>query len=164
MFGVWMFLDKRKANRNLFYFKIRKSQFFWLRLILLIICLSRNLTYASPLPNDLEALPEQDDENIFPNDDGNIPENTKTDLENNYLNYIMKAASYNHQMYSNKLQRHLNFPSNQIRKVFKLDKNLQRLEKKSWKIPMKTVALYTEDKNANILGDLAAIITKFKDS
>ncbi len=46
-------------------------------------------------------------------------------------------------------------PSNS-RKIFKADKTLQRLEKKSWKIPIKSIVLYSESSNSN-----AKVASKF---
>ena len=57
----------------------------------------------------------------------------------------------------------------QHRKIFKVDKNLQRLEKKSWKIPLKTVALYSENNKdyqspQKMIGELNELFDSFKDS
>jgi hypothetical protein len=46
--------------------------------------------------------------------------------------------------------------SSNSRKIFKADKTLQRLEKKSWKIPIKSIVLYSESSNSN-----AKVASKF---
>ena len=55
------------------------------------------------------------------------------------------------------------------RKIFKADKTLQRLEKKSWKIPIKSIVLYSENSNSNAkvaskFGQLSDAFDLIKDS
>lgn len=131
-------------------------------------------------PANFEALGQIEDDNIFADDKPalshtatqyaqTLEEALKPIDEDTYINYLLKAATFNEQLYSKKLQRHLNFRPQlseaTIRKVFKLDKNLQRLEKKSWKIPIKSIALYTENsQDSKLIGDLKELFHSFKDS
>ena len=55
------------------------------------------------------------------------------------------------------------------KKIFKADKTLQRLEKKSWKIPIKSIVLYSENSNSNAklaskFGQLTDAFDLIKDS
>ena len=55
------------------------------------------------------------------------------------------------------------------RKIFRADKSMQRVEKKSWKIPIKSVGLYSENsKDAHapqkFMDELTQIFDSFKDS
>jgi hypothetical protein len=54
------------------------------------------------------------------------------------------------------------------KKIFRADPNLQRLEKKSWKIPIKSIALYSENSKdlqaSQMIGDLKELFDTFKDS
>jgi hypothetical protein len=54
------------------------------------------------------------------------------------------------------------------KKIFRANPNLQRLEKKSWKIPIKSIALYSENskdsQNSQMMGDLKELFDTFKDS
>ena len=55
------------------------------------------------------------------------------------------------------------------RKIFRADKSMQRVEKKSWKIPIKSVGLYSENsKDAHapqrLMDELTQIFDTFKDS
>lgn len=97
-------------------------------------------------------------------------DNIDTDKDDAYFNYILKASS---RLYSNKKGARIpinpNHPSNQFKKIFKADKTLQRLEKKSWKIPMKSVALYSESSKDSqapqkMIGELQDLFDTFKDS
>jgi hypothetical protein len=82
---------------------------------------------------------------------------------NTYLKYIVKA--------SNPIKRSRNFliKNKKNRIAFRANKRRQRLEKKSWKIPYKSVALYSEnshDSNApqRLMDELTDLFDKFKDS
>ncbi|RNA09300.1 hypothetical protein BpHYR1_008991 [Brachionus plicatilis] len=175
MFGVWWFLDRRKsANKasDFIYSNKLKTKIYWYKIIIFVLVFLMKSSQASP--THFEALGEIEDDNLFADDKPAFPDSaTKRALkpidEDSYINYLLRAASFNQQLYSNKLQRHLNFQpqfsETTIRKVFKLDKNLQRLEKKSWKIPIKSVALYTENsQDSKIIGDLKELFHSFKDS
>ena len=52
--------------------------------------------------------------------------------------------------------------------IIKADRFKQRVEKKSWKIPMKTLALYTENSHQNMnnhmLDELTEVFNSFKDN
>lgn len=180
MFGVWWFLDRRKSsNKNLnLYSKNFKTKIFWYKIVLFIFAFLIKSSDASPA--NFEALGQIEDQNLFLNDNQafsdaatkyakTLKESLKPIDEDTYIKYLLRAASFNQQLYSKKLQRHLDFQpqlSNvAIRKVFRLDKNLQRLEKKSWKIPIKSVALYTENsQDSKLIGDLKELFHSFKDS
>ena len=60
-----------------------------------------------------------------------------------YVEYIVQTASP--EARKNNINR-INISPKRQKILFKADKNLKRVEKKSWKIPMKTIALYTENK------------------
>jgi hypothetical protein len=57
-------------------------------------------------------------------------------------------------------------PTKKQKILFKADKNLKRVEKKSWKIPMKTIALYTENSHSgqNMMDELTEAFNSFKNS
>lgn len=175
MFGVWWFLDRRKSlnkSSNLY------SKIFSYKIILFIFAFLMKSSCASP--ENFGSLGQIEDDNLFMDDNEafsdtatkyakTLQESLKPIDEDTYIKYLLRAASFNQQLYSKKLQRHLNFQpqlsNSAIRKVFKLDKNLQRLEKKSWKIPIKSIALYTENsQDSKIIGDLKKLFHSFKDS
>lgn len=70
---------------------------------------------------------------------------SKENIENDQLiddktYYIVKASPLN-----KRLNKQSKNNTNKQKKIFKIDKNLQRLEKKSWKIPIKSLALYNSE-------------------
>lgn len=191
MFGVWMYFSRRRKNyQQLFNLDKLKSPLSGVRIasFVILILFIQNLN-AAPIvltsdntnsnPNSLlisNLAHRSDDQGKL-----NHPELANTnnmDDNDTYLKYLLKAASYNKRLYSNKLQRELNYPNsllgsgggsgkhlpNSEKKVFKVNKNLQRLEKKSWKIPMKTIALTLYSKNSDNMQELTKLIDSFKDS
>ena len=80
--------------------------------------------------------------------------------------YIVKASPVNKR--PNNKQSKLNSSGRQ-KKIFKADKNLQRLEKKSWKIPIKSLALYSENTKDSqapqkMMDELTDLFDSFKDA
>jgi hypothetical protein len=86
---------------------------------------------------------------------------SQSNANNNNMNSQQSGASGN---MGNSL--HYNPLTN--RKIFRADPNLQRLEKKSWKIPIKSIALYSENSKdlqaSQMIGDLKELFDTFKDS
>lgn len=74
-----------------------------------------------------------------------------------YVEYIIESEQQP-EISSNRIQSK--------KHIFKADKNLKRLEKKSWKIPMKTLALYTENSHQgqNMMDELTEVFNSFKNS
>lgn len=113
--------------------------------------------YLSNLPRGLE-----------PEDDQHTSEDQLVEeLKENkaMLEYIVESAEKH-------MNQHKSSPSpsrglsKKQKQVFKKDKNLKRIEKKSWKIPMKTLALYTENSHQgqNMMDELTEAFNAFKDS
>ncbi len=83
-----------------------------------------------------------------------------------YVEYIVEATPLVKQPTDNK---HNDASKKQQKILFKADKNLQRVEKKSWKIPMKTIAQYSEISQDNgapqqMMDELSEIFNSFKDA
>ena len=75
--------------------------------------------------------------------------------------YIVKASPIN--------KRPNKQASKKQKKIFKVDKNLQRLEKKSWKIPIKSLALFSENTKdpqapQKMMDELTDLFDSFKDN
>lgn len=80
--------------------------------------------------------------------------------------YIVKALPINRKLTNNHKSK---FNSIKHKKIFKVDKNLQRLEKKSWKIPIKSLALYSENTKDSqapqkMMDELTDLFDSFKDT
>jgi hypothetical protein len=96
------------------------------------------------------------------------------DQENKFINYIVKTPSISHyghkRTYPRAGQFHLLSKSSpNKKKIFRIDRRLQRIEKKSWKIPIKSVALYSENSKDNnapqkMMDELTDLFETFKDS
>jgi hypothetical protein len=72
-------------------------------------------------------------------------DNMMIENENNkaYIEYVVEAAPYKE---SNAESKHA---PKKPKVLFKADKNLQRVEKKSWKIPIKILTLPNEQRHSN---------------
>ena len=87
-------------------------------------------------------------------------ENNNNSNKNAYFSYILDQSSHQGQGQLAKSSK----------RIFKADRTLQRLEKKSWKIPIKSVALYSESSKSKakapqkMLGELQDLFDSFKDS
>lgn len=101
----------------------------------------------------------------------NLMSSSDEDTSDAYFKYIVQASSLNKPHHMNQKKKALNKlnSNNQLnmnRKIFRADKNLQRLEKKSWKIPIKTVALYKDNYQSpqKMVGELNELFDSFKNS
>jgi hypothetical protein len=98
----------------------------------------------------IDTLSNSDNNNNNNNNNGDFLEefkinDSKENIENDQLiddktYYIVKASPLN-----KRLNKQSKDNTNKQKKIFKIDKNLQRLEKKSWKIPIKSLALYNSE-------------------
>jgi hypothetical protein len=78
--------------------------------------------------------------------------------------YIVKASPIN-----KRPNKQAKVNSSRQKKIFKADKNLQRLEKKSWKIPIKSLALFSENTKdpqapQKMMDELTDLFDSFKDA
>ena len=102
---------------------------------------------------------------VFDEPKGNDLSEDENISDNKNTFYIVKAQPINRRL-SNKNSKS---SSSKQRKIFKADKNLQRLEKKSWKIPIKSLALYSENSKDSqapqkMMDELTDLFDSFKDS
>lgn len=81
---------------------------------------------------------------------------------------LMEIGGSNYLNKFHKLHGHKK-PNLNKKKIFKADKNLQRLEKKSWKIPIKSVGLLSENSkdtagSQKFMDEMRDLFDSFKDS
>lgn len=154
---------------------------------------SKNENFLQNLNNILAAELNEDDKKKTPsitsNNNNQLPLSSNNNMEEEesdaYFKYIKSSSASNlnrnqHHRQMMKTQKksssssfkfngHHPSPLSNMsnRKIFRVDKNLQRLEKKSWKIPIKTVALYKNVENQSpqkMVGELNELFDSFKNS
>lgn len=113
--------------------------------------------YLSNLPRGFEL---EDDQNTS---EDKLVEELKENKA--MLEYIVESAEKHMNQHKSNTSPSRSLSKKQ-KQVFKKDKNLKRIEKKSWKIPMKTLALYTENSHQgqNMMDELTEAFNAFKDS
>ena len=155
---------------------------------------SKNENFLQNLNNILAAELNEDDKKKIPaitsNNNNQLLSSSNNNMEDEesdaYFKYI-KSSSASSSSNLNRNQHHRQMMKTQKksssykfnghhpsplsnmnnRKIFRVDKNLQRLEKKSWKIPIKTVALYKNVENQSpqkMVGELNELFDSFKNS
>ncbi len=83
-----------------------------------------------------------------------------------YIEYLIESQQQQQPEIIQRRQFSDHTPTKKQKILFKADKNLKRVEKKSWKIPMKTIALYTENSHSgqNMMDELTEAFNSFKNS
>jgi hypothetical protein len=141
-----------------------------------------NILAAESNENDKKKLSATSNINLLPSSNQNM-EDEENDAYFKYIRSSSSSSNLNHRNHHyrqmmktqkksssfkfNSQQHHPSFSNMNNRKIFRVDKNLQRLEKKSWKIPIKTVALYKNVENQSpqkMVGELNELFDSFKNS
>ena len=118
-----------------------------------------------------------DDEELIRNIDKNILQESNDLPMNNLeeakdlIRLVVKASAVNkNQFQSGRGKRIEESSAKNQNRLFKLDKSIQRLEKKSWKIPIKSIALWSDSKDLKrpqpsleSLSQLSKALDSFKD-